>query len=397
MAGTIKDKVAIVGMGATKFGERWDVGWEDLVVEAAFEAYEDAGMSSQEACERIEAGWVGTVFSGISGAVMADPLKFDGKPISHVENQCATPLDAFRNACFAVAAGVYDIVLALGVEKLKDTGLSGVPSPEFFTNFGIYNGKIFSAPGSFGLPFVRYAAKYGAKKEDLARIAVKNHYNGSLNPKAHYQRVVTLEQVMKAPIVAWPHGIFDCCGNSDGAAAAIICRADMAKEFRDDYLLVKGVGVSVDAVLMHAYRPHFDYMGWPATQRAAQQAYAMAGITNPYKEIDMFEVHDCFTTTEMLTYEDLGLVPKGHAVEAIHDGRFELHGERPVNPSGGLKSFGHPIGASGLRMLYECYKQIQHKVDNPARQIGGNPRMGLAHQIGGAPNVSGVGIIGLPE
>lgn len=395
MKGTIKDEVAIVGMGCIKFGELWDKSWEDMVVEAAVEAYDDAGMSPAEACEQIEAAWIGTIFAGVSGTLLADTLKLDGKPITRIENHCATPMDAFRNACFAVAAGIYDVVLALGVEKLKDTGFSGVPSMELFSNFGIYCGRAFSAPGSFGLPFVRYSQKYGVTREHLAKIAVKNHHNGSLNPKAHFQKEVTVEQVLNAPIVSWPHGLFDCCGNSDGAAAAVICRADIAKEFRDDYLLVKGMGLAIDS-MPHWYRPGFDYLGWPATQRAAKQAYEMAGIADPYKEIDLLEVHDCFTTTEMLTYGDLGLIKREETKDYIEQGVFELQGEKPINPSGGLKSFGHPVGASGLRMLYEVYKQLQCNVDNPARQVKGNPTMGLAHQIGGAPQVSGVTIIGLP-
>ena len=306
-----------------------------------------------------------------------------------------TPMDAFRNACFAVAAGIYEVALVVGVEKMKDSGLSGVPNVEMFTNFGTYCGRIFSAPGSFGLPFARFSQKYGVTREHLAKIAVKNHHNGSLSPKAHFQKEVTVEQVLNAPMVSWPHGLFDCCGNSDGAAAAVICRADIAKEFTDDYLLVKGVGLAVDST-PHFYRPGFDYLGWPATQNAAKQAYEMAGIANPFKEIDLFEVHDCFTTTEMLTYSDLGLIKKEETKDYIERGVFELQGEKPVNASGGLKSFGHPAGASGLRMLYEICKQIQHKIDNPARQVKGNPTMGLATNLGGPPQVCGVTIVGLP-
>jgi len=222
----IKDRVAIVGMGCTKFGERWDMAANDLIVDACYEAFEDAGIEPKD----IQAGWVGTTSSGRRGTMLTYPLKLDYIPVTRVENACATGTDALRNACYAVAAGIYDIVLVAGVEKLKDSGYSGLPLyPEVVTS-GVE--PPVPAPVQFALAATRYFHHYGLSfeegKETLAKIAAKNHHNGTLNPKAHFQREITVEQAVNAPMVAWPLGLFDCCGVSDGGAAAVICRADLA-------------------------------------------------------------------------------------------------------------------------------------------------------------------------
>ena len=383
MQDAIKDKVAIVGMGCTKFGEHWEKSSEDLVIEAAYEAFEDAGIDPGQ----IEAAWLSTVY-GLSAWTLANPLKLSGIPITRVENQCTSGMDALRNAVFAVACGMYDVVLVLGVEKLKDTGLAGLPQSEMFPNFHMI-GSGFSAPGGFAFPAARYFAKYGATKAHLAKIAVKNHHNGTLSPKAHFQREVTLEQVLNAPIISWPLGLFDCCPTTDGAAAAIVTRRELASRFRDDYILIGGIGLSVDAGFT-PLRPAFDYLHWPATEAAARSAYGQAGISDPLHEIDLAEVHDCFTITELLNYEDLGFCPRGQAKDYIDDGTFELDGELPVCPSGGLKSFGHPVGATGLRMIYECYLQLRGQAG--PRQVQG-AEVALAHNIGGPPQISSVCIV----
>ncbi len=384
MAESIKDKVSIVGMGCTKFGENWEWSVEDMVVDAVYEAYEDAGIGP----EGIEAAWVGTAFSGAGGSILSDILKLHDIPITRVENFCATGMEAFRNACYAVAAGVYDTVLAVGVEKLKDSGLQGLPESMARPVFGV--GR--TAPGSFALIASRYFAKYGIGKETLAKIAVKNHKNGALNPKAHFQREITVEQALKAPIIAWPLGLFDCCPTTDGAAAAIITRKNLAKKFKEDYIPVKALALSVSS-MWPQFRPGFDYLGFSANVTAAQSAYQQAGIKDPLKELDLAEVHDCFTITELVIYEDLGFCPRGQAKKFIDDGVFELNGELAVNADGGLKSFGHPIGASGLRMIYEVYKQLQGKAGK--RQIK-NAKLGMAHNLGGTPQVSCITILGLP-
>jgi acetyl-CoA C-acetyltransferase len=248
-----------------------------------------------------------------------------------------------------------------------------------------------TAPGRWALPATRYFAHYGLTPEEgklcLAKIAVKNHYNGSMCPKAHLQRRITLEDALNAPIIAWPLGLFDCCAVTDGAAAAVLCRSDMAKSFRDDYVLIKGIGLAMGPG-WGKEDVDFRYDRMPETIRAAQLAYEQAGITNPRKEISIAQLHDCFTIAEMLEYEALGFCPLGQAKHDIDAGTFELTGELPVNTDGGLKSFGHPIGATGVRMLYECYKQFQGKAELPQRQLK-NVKMALAMPQFGHPGYLG--------
>ena len=378
---SIKDRVAIIGMGCTRFGERWDMGVEDLLVEAAYEAFEDAGVQPGD----IQAAWLGTVFSGITALTMS-PLGLQYIPMTRVENMCATGSEALRGASYAVASGACDIALAIGVEKLKDSGQTGVKGPAIVGDnadgsSGIGSG--FSAPASFAYLGTRYFHHYGLDpdhgKRLLAQIAVKNHHNGNLNPKAHFHKELTVEQVVNAPIVAWPLGLYDCCGVSDGAAAAIVVRADMAKQFRKDPIYVKGLAISVGA-RQGVMRQDYDYVHVEENVRASRMVYEQAGIKDPRKEISLAEVHDCFTTHELILYEDLGFSPRGKAGEDIEAGTFELTGSLPVNSDGGLKCFGHPLGASGLRMMYEIYKQLQGRADK--RQVK-NPRLGLAHNLGG--------------
>jgi len=392
---SIKDKVAIVGMGCTKFGENWEQDLYDLIVDAAYEAYEDAGVEPKD----IQAAWFGTYFSGYTGQILSKALGLKYIPVTRVENMCATASDAFRNACYAVACGSYDIVLVVGAEKLKDFGTSGLPDNEVV--MGIWTGsqqwtyraETFTAPAHYALMATRYFNKYGIDPEEgkrlLGQIAVKNHYNGSLHPKAHFQKAIKLEDVLKAPIIAWPLGLFDCCGVSDGAAAAIICRGDMAKKFRPDPVYVKALQISVGP--QEGYRSQkYDWDHVEETYQAGLAAYKEAGVTNPRKEISVAEVHDCFTITEMMIYEDLGFSPRGRAKEDIEAGTFTLQGEVPVNTDGGLKCFGHPIGASGLRMLYEVYYQLRGKAG--PRQVK-NPSLGLTQNLGGTPGAGTVSAI----
>src|SRR5262249_40730433 len=239
----------------------------------------------------------------------------------------------------------------------------------------------------------RYFHRFGGGRETLAKVAVKNHHNGSLHPKAHFQMEVTEEQVLRAPIVAWPFGLFDCCPTTDGAAAAVICRADLAKTFRADPVFVKGLGLAVTTGRPW-YDPASEYIGFTATQIAATQAYEMAGIHEPLKEIDVAEVHDCFTWTEISNYEDLGFCRKGEGAHFIAERRSALDGGLPVNPSGGLKSFGHPIGARGVRMIYES--RTRWRVQVGSRQVRG-AKLGLVQNWGGPGSVACVVILGRGE
>ena len=288
---------------------------------------------------------------------------------------------------------MYDIVLALGVEKLKDTGFPGLGTGRGMSP--VLEARRTS-PGSFALIATRYFYTYGLSplegKTTMGKIAVKNHYNGSLSPKAHFHNRITLEQVLNAPIIAWPLGLFDCCGNSDGAAAAIIVPASQAKKFRDDPVYVKGLGLAFDPLLPHT-RPQFDWLTWDSLVDSSRQAYEQAGIGNPREELDIAVVHDCFSITELIIYENFGFSPKGKAKEDIDSGFFELSGGLPVNTDGGLKCFGHPVGASGLRMTYEVYKQIQGKAQLPERQLK-EVELGLSHTFGGPPQVSATAILG---
>ena len=391
----IKDRVAIVGMGCSKFGEMWDKSDEDLMVDACYEALEDAGLESKD----IQAAWYGTNFTGFTGQMLAHAIKLEYIPVTRVENACATATDAFRNAAYAVAAGIYDIVLACGVDKLKDTGYTGLDMSRFLPDGSkVAMTPRVPPPSQFALSAVRYFHEYGLSYDEgkriLAMIAAKNHHNGTLSPKAHFQREITVEQALNAPMIAYPLGLFDCCGVSDGSAAAIITTPEIAKRLRKDkdHVLVKGLGVSVGA-RQGTLQDTYDFVHFEENVTAAKMAYTEAGINNPREEIKVASVHDCFTITELIIYEDLGFSPRGRGKDDVEAGTFTLQGKLPVNTDGGLKCFGHPVGASGLRMIYEVYKQIQGKAG--PRQIK-NVDIGLTHNLGGVPGsfTSAVCILG---
>ena len=374
---SIKDKVAIVGMGCSKFGERWDCGLSDLIIESAYEAFEDAHIGPED----IQAVFYsqGNQPNGGTGATpIADTLKMSGIPMMRNENFCASGHVALIQAAMAIASGEYDVVMAIGAEKLKDTGFGGLGVGRGWNP--VYEARR-TGPGSFAMIASRYFAKYGLRMEEgkrlIAKIAVKNHHNGMLSPRAHFHKELTVEDVLKAPIIAYPLGLFDCCGNSDGSACAILTRADIAEKYTDKPIYIKGYGMAVDSTLSQS-RPHFEWTGFDALKSSSRQAYAMAGITNPREQLDLAEVHDCFTCT---------------AADDFESGFFELHGGLPVNVDGGLKCFGHPVGASGIRMTYEIFKQLQGRVDNPLRQVPGC-KLGLSHTFGGSPQVSAVLIAG---
>jgi len=385
---SIKDRVAIIGMGCVKFGENWEQSLEDMLIDAAYEAYEDAGIDPKD----IQAAWWGSVFAGETGQIVAAPLKLSYIPVTHVENACATGSEAIRGACYAVASGIHDIVIAVGAEKLKDTGYSGLPQTRPIATWS-YRLTTQTPAAVFAMMATGYFAKYGLSHEDgkklLAQIAVKNHHNGSLSPKAHFQQEITLEQALNAPMIAYPLGLFDCCGVSDGAAAAIITRADIAKKFRPDPIYIKSVQICQgprEGWLSQEY----DFAHVEETHRGGMAAYQEAGIKDPRKELSIAEVHDCFSITELTIMEDLQFSPRGGVKEDIEAGTYTLEGELPVNTDGGLKCFGHPIGATGIRMLYEVYKQLQGKAGT--RQVK-NPRLGLTHNQGGEPGAATVSVL----
>lgn len=390
----IRDRVAIVGMGCTPFGELWHKGVDDLLTDSVTEASTSSGIPIDD----VDAFWLGTMGSGVSGITLSRPLKIDYKPVTRVENFCATGSEAFRNASYAVASGAYDLVMAVGVEKLKDSGFSGLTGTR---PVGDGTDPQLSAPASFSFLAPAYAHRYGLDaqemKEVMARIAWKNHVNGAVNPRAQFRKAVPMEKILAAPSIAGQLGVFDCSGVSDGSAAAILCRAEDAHRYCENPLYVKALSF-VAGPAAGPIDPDYDYTTFPEVVRSAEDAYAQAGITDPRRELAMAEVHDCFTPTELVLMEDLGFSPRGLGWKDVLAGAFDRDGELPVNPDGGLKSFGHPIGASGLRMLFECWLQLRGEAP-PERQIATvaeGRSLGLTHNLGGAPGecVSFVSVVG---
>ena len=389
----IADRVAIVGMGCTRFGELWDQSADDLLLDATAAALGSAGVGLPD----VDAFWVGTLSSGSAGTMLSRPLRLQGKPVSRVENLCASGSESLRHGCLAVAAGAYDCVLVLGVEKLKDSGFSGlvVPKPP------AEGPPEVTAPARFSLLVPAYAQRYGLDpdvvREALTHIAWKNHQNGALNPRAQFRKPVSKEAIAAAPTVAGALGVFDCSGVADGAAAAVIVPADQAHRYTDRPLYVKSLSLVAGASSGHV-DPGYDFTTFPEVVACSERAYAEAGITDPAEQLAMAEVHDCFTPTELVLMEDLGFAERGTAWKAVLDGAFDRDGGLPVNPDGGLKAFGHPIGASGLRMLYECWLQLRGEApaERAIATVAEGRTMGLTHNLGGMPGecVSFVGIFG---
>jgi acetyl-CoA C-acetyltransferase len=387
----IRDRVAIVGMGCTPFAEHWDKGLDDLIVDAATEALAGAGVDK----EAIDAYWFGTAQSGMSGITLARPLQLQGKPVTRVENYCTTGSEALRAAAYAVASGAYDVAMAVGAEKVKDSGYQGLNA---VNPPGDGTARTLTAAAMFSMVAPAYAKKYGVDEatmaDVLATIAAKNHFNGARNPKAQFRREVSKETICSSPRVAGTLGVYDCAGVADGAAAAIVVRAEDAHRYTDKPLYVKALAFAAGSG-SGLIDPDYDYTHFPECEMAARDAYAQAGITDPRRQLAMAEVHDCFTPTELVLMEDLGFAERGSAWKEVLAGTFALDGELPVNPDGGLKSFGHPVGASGLRMFYECWLQLRGEAA-PERQLHGDRTLALTHNLGGYPGemVSFVSVVG---
>ena len=397
MASGIKNKVAIIGMGCSRFGERWDTGTDGLLAEAFDEALADAGIERQE----IGAAWYGSCFDrinvGNSAIPAATALRLDGIPVTRLENMCATGTEAVRGAAYAVASGAVDIALAIGAEKLKDTGYGGLPVQTKGTLNDMWL-PMGSAPAGFAQLAAGYRARYGADKNDLKRalahVSWKSHQNGVHSPKAHLRKSVSMEAILNAPIIAEPLGLFDCCGVSDGAAAAIVTTPEIARSLgKDQIVTLKAVQISVSSG-KEAGMNDWDGSYVRNTRNAAARAYQEAGIQDPRKELSLIEVHDCFSVTELVTMEDLFLSKDGRAVNDVLDGVYDREGAVPCQIDGGLKCFGHPIGASGLRMMYEVYSQLLGRAGE--RQLA-NVEMGLTHNLGGVPylGVAAISVLGL--
>ena len=397
MAQGICDRVAIIGMGCTHFSERWDAGPEDLMVEAVGEALTDAGIARDD----IGAAWLGVFFdeqsTGKSALPLSMALRLPNIPVTRVENLCATGTEALRGAVYAVAAGACDIALAVGVEKLKDTGYSGLPERTKGTFEDLYLPGS-TAPGAFAQLASAYGARHGYSmdqlREAMAHISVKSHDNGARNPKAHLRNRITSAQVLSAPMIAYPLGVLDCCGVSDGAACAIVTTPEKARALgKRDFVTVKALQLAPSNGVEMGHQS-WDGSYTLTTRLAAARAFAEAGIAKPREAIDLMEVHDCFSITELVLMEDLGFSDPGRAPRDVLAGRFDRDGEIPCQMDGGLKCFGHPIGATGLRMAYEIYLQLLGRAGE--RQLK-SPALGLTHNLGGIPNrnVASVAIFGL--
>jgi acetyl-CoA C-acetyltransferase len=383
-------------MGCSQFGERWDAGSDELMVEAFIEALADAGVTRED----IGAAWFGAgvdpINVGNSAVPLSVALRLPNIPVTRVENMCATGTEALRGAAYAVASGACDIALALGVEKLKDTGYGGLPvrTKGLFNDLWMPYG---SAPGTFAQLAGAYSATHGISMGDLkqamAHVSWKSHQNGVNSPKAHLRKAVTMETILNAPLIAEPLGLFDCCGVSDGAACAIVTTPEIAKSLgKADPVTIKSLQLSVSNGQESSYKD-WDGSYVVNTRKAAARAYAEAGISNPREELSLIEVHDCFSITELVTMEDLGISEPGTAARDILDGFYDADGKIPCQIDGGLKCFGHPIGASGLRMAYEMYLQLQDRAGPRQRQ---DVHFGLTHNLGGTPvnNVACIGILG---
>jgi len=397
MAEGIRDKVVILGMGCSRFGERWDCSAEDLLVESFQEAIADAGVDR----DQIDAAWLGLSMDeqnlGKSALSVSQALRLPNIAATRVENLCATGSEALRGAVYAVAAGAVDIAMAIGVEKLKDTGYGGLPERSKGTFNDLWQPSA-TAPGSFAQFASAYKARHNLKmdtlKEAMAHVSWKSHENGSKNPKAHLQRAISKDAILNAPMIAYPLGLFDCCGVSDGSACAIVTTPEMAKRLgrTGELVSIKSMQLSLSN---GSEMSHNSWDGSYAhtTRIASRKAYKEAGVTDPLKELDLVEVHDCFSITELVTMEDLGLAKPGTGYRDVLEGKFDANGEVASNIDGGLKCFGHPIGASGLRMAYEGYTQLLNRAGD--RQLS-RPKLALTHNLGGFPNynICSISILG---
>jgi len=369
------EKVCVIGAGSTKYGKLED-SITDIALQASVDAIESAGIEPKE----IGAGYISNVF-GIAdkqvhlGPLIMSNLGIPEAPSLSIESACGSGSVSFREAYANVAAGFYDAVLATGVEKVTHTGTEWTTTYfSYCSDFFYEGGAGASFPGLFASMARAYLAEFKASEEDLALVAVKNHDNGLLNPKAHLRKKITVDDVLQSPVVASPLKLYDCCPFSDGASAVIICNEKFAKDHSKNYIKVIGSGRGGSPAALQG-RERITTI--PSTKIAAQAAYKMAGITP--KDIDFAEVHDCFTIAELVDIEDLGFFEKGRAVEAVRQGRTRLNGDIPINPSGGLKSKGHPIGATGIGQIVEVFDQLTGKA---AERTVKDAKIGLTHNFG---------------
>lgn len=379
-------KVAIVGAGMTSFAEHFALGIKDLlpIAFSACAASVDKGLDKSD----IEAGWFGSVGStdGSPAGIVADALGLADLPVTHISNSCASGNDALRNAVFGIASGSIDVALVIGADKLREAAQKDMMLEwEALTRDKAWEHPLgLISHAGFGLHISRYLYESSATREHMAMVAVKNHRNGARNPKARLQFEITLEQAMSAPMVAGPLGVYDCAPQADGAAALILASEDVVNRYTSRPVWVRGVGLGLDSV-MHQHKS--DMTTFTATVRAARRAFSMAGLTPA--DVNVAEVHDVCTGLELISYEDLGFAERFQGHKLIESGVVEVGGRLPVNPSGGLKSRGHPQGATGVAQNVELFQQLRGSAVN---QVDG-ARIGLAHNLGGPTAVAAVTIL----
>ena len=382
--------VAVIGVGITKFGELWDKSFRQLIAEAGAKAILDSGIEGKD----IDEMYVGSMSSGRFvgqehvGALVADASGFSNVhiPSTRVEGACASSGMAVRQGYLSIASGMNDIVVVGGMEKMND--VSGASATETLATAADQEWEAFfgaTFPGLYAMIATRHMYEHGTTKKQLAQVAVKNHANGALNPYAQYQREITLEQAINATPVAYPLGLLDCSPVTDGAASIVLCAAEKAKKYTDNPVKIIGSGQGSDSLALHGRR---DICTLDATVHAAKMAYKQSNLQP--KDIDIAEVHDCFTIAEICAIEDLGFVKKGEGGKAIDNKITPRDGSLPVNTSGGLKAKGHPVGATGVAQIIEIVLQLQGRADK--RQIK-NVRIGLAHNVGGSGATSTVHIM----
>ena len=369
------EKVCVLGAGSTKYGNL-DDSLSDITIQASAQAIESAGILPKE----IKAGYISNVF-GVAdkqvhlGPIVMSNLGIPERPSLTIESACGSGSVSFREAFANVAAGFYDAVLVTGVEKVTHTGTEWTTTYfSYCSDFFYEGGSGASFPGLFASMARAYLSEFKATEEDFAAVAVKNHDNGLLNPKAHLRRKITIDDVMNSPVVASPLKLYDCCPFSDGASSVILCNEKFAKEHNKDYIQVIGSGRGGSPAALQG-REHLTTI--PSTKIAAEAAYKMAGIRP--KDVDFAEVHDCFTVAEIIDTEDLGFFEKGQGVQGVRDGQTKRDGEIPINPSGGLKSKGHPIGATGVGQVVEVFEQLTGKADERTVK---DAKIGLTHNFG---------------
>ena len=369
------EKVCVLGAGSTKYGKLQD-SIADITTQASVDAIESAGIDPKE----IDASYISNVF-GIAdkqvhlGPVLMSNLGISDKPSLSIESACGSGSVAFREAFANVAAGFYDCLVVTGVEKVTHTGTEWTTTYFSYCSDFFYEGQAgASFPGLFASMARAYLTEFDATEEDFAKVAVKNHDNGFLNPKAHMHKKITVDDVMKSAVVASPLKLFDCCPFSDGASSVILCSEKFAKKHTKDYVQVICSGRGGSPAALQG-REHMTTI--PSTKIAAEKAYKMAGITA--KDIDFAEVHDCFTIAEVVDTEDLGFFEKGQGVQAVREGRTKLNSDISINPSGGLKSKGHPIGATGVGQVVEVFDQLTGKAGERTVK---NAKIGLTHNFG---------------